>query len=154
MNRECSFTQVIKQIIKHHPWDLTVWLHMLELRLMVMLLVRLVLALERRCLWSCFFFFFFENAIWLHLSNWISPQTNMWFIHLKWIHVDMILSRCYASGNPHIHIFEFILYHLIHLIDLAFFDSFSHQILIDQKHASLSQFEWIHILSPSALCWW
>lgn len=39
MNRECCFTQVIKQIIKHHLWDLTVWLHMVELCLMVMLLV-------------------------------------------------------------------------------------------------------------------
>lgn len=139
MNRECCFTQVIKQIIKHHLWDLTVWLHMLELRLMVMLLVLRVFALERGCLWSAFFFFFsflklqFGSS---DLSNRISPQTSAWLI-LEWTQVDMMLSRCQMRGSPRVHIwnlfFALTLWSFFFLSDTIRFFKFSHQILICKK---------------------
>lgn len=71
-------------------------------------------------------FFFSLSLIWLHLSNWIPPHTNTWLIHLKWTQVDTMLSRCHTSGNPHVHISAFILYHLIYHIDFFFFDTAFH----------------------------
>lgn len=39
MNRECCYTNVTQQIIKHHLLDLAFGLHMLELCLMIIQLV-------------------------------------------------------------------------------------------------------------------
>lgn len=138
MNRECCFTQVIKQIIKHHLWDLTVWLPTLELQLMVMLLLLRAFALETRFLWSWFFPFPILKVKfgWSDLSN--SPHTNTQIIFFKWIQVDMTMpSTCHMRGSPPVQVFQFILM-ASYRIDLPLVLSYtrrfwSHQMLIWQK---------------------
>ena len=121
MNRECCCTQVIKQIIKHHLWDLTVWLHVLELRLMVMLLVRSVSLLEIGFLWSCFFFFFSTMSLG---STWATGSPS----HPHMMDPPEVNPRRHDAavilcGKKHIHI-SFILYDLIQHILFIFLFTF------------------------------
>jgi len=160
MNRECCLTQVIKQIIKHHLWDLTVWLYMLELLLMVMLLVLWVFALEwMSVMFVLFSFLFFKvqiGPIWfkqLDLSSlwyWSSSEKTDCCRHLRWKCLQMFLFKnLYNSIGS-----------IFHADLLHYFCHTSHILLelytsnINLHKTYLAETWWIHILSLSALCWW
>lgn len=76
---ECWSTQVITQIIKHHLWDLTVWLYMFRLLLMGDVFCESLHKRKRVCdvLCCCLFHF---SKIWF---DWDSSHSGTWLILLK-----------------------------------------------------------------------